>query len=266
VLRQLRSHLTFANVASATALFVALSTGSAYAVETVTGADVVDESLTGSDVKGRQGTSTTPAVNGSLSSNDIAGQQANAANDTPFVDGTLTQWDIKNGSLTTDDVKDGSLTGADVKNAASGSDDVNADTLDGTDSEGFIQGKGRIYRDRLSLAGGQESPYLTVPGFGSLFARCVDNGAGPSNSQLEFHVSYAGTLNEWWFHRDGVGTTVTFAAGDPVVLTQSNLDPDVVVLQLDRGDRTATITATKRWDPLTGDNCDFAGQAVAQID
>jgi hypothetical protein len=249
------------------ALFVALSTGGAYASHLiVNGSDVVDESLTGADVKGRQGTSTTPAVNGSLSTNDIAGQQANSANGTPFIDGTLTQWDIKNGSVTTDDVKDNALTGADIENAASGSDDVNADKLDGTDAEGFIQGKGTIYRDDLSLVGGQESSYLTVPGFGSLFARCVDNGPGPSSAQLEFHVSYLGTLNEWWFHKDGVGTFVTFGANETVVLTQANLDADVVVLQLDRGDRTATITATKRWDPLIGDNCDFAGQAVAQID
>jgi hypothetical protein len=81
------------------ALFLALGGTSAYAINEWTGANIVDESLTGSDVRGKAGTGTTPAVNGSLTTNDIAGQPANGANGTPFIDGTLTQWDIKNDSL-----------------------------------------------------------------------------------------------------------------------------------------------------------------------
>ena len=42
MLRKLRTHLTFANVVSALALFVALSTGTAYAANTVFSSDIVD--------------------------------------------------------------------------------------------------------------------------------------------------------------------------------------------------------------------------------
>jgi hypothetical protein len=131
MLARLRPHLTFANVASALALFVALSTGGAYATHLVVdSSDVVDNSLTGADVRGKPGTGTTPAMNGSLTTDDVAGQQANAANGTTFVDGTLTQWDIKNGSLTGGDlagntvgggkITDSSLKGTDIDEASLG--------------------------------------------------------------------------------------------------------------------------------------------------
>jgi hypothetical protein len=52
MLAKLRPHLSFANVASALALFIAVSTGGANATHlVVNGSDVVDESLTGADVR-----------------------------------------------------------------------------------------------------------------------------------------------------------------------------------------------------------------------
>jgi hypothetical protein len=132
-----------ATVVAYLALFVAVSTGGAYAANTVfstdivdgevktpdlasgavNGAKVADNSLSGTDVIGKPGTGTAAAVNGSLTTDDIAGQQANAANGTPFIDGTLTQWDIKNGSVTGRDVVESSLAKV-----------PDADKLDGLDS------------------------------------------------------------------------------------------------------------------------------------
>jgi hypothetical protein len=121
MLARLRSHLTFANVTSALALFVALATGGAYASHlVVNGSDVVDESLSGADVRGRAGTSTAAAANGSLTTHDIAGQQPNAANGTPFIDGTLSQWDVRNGSLVGGDLADNTVRGADVDESSLG--------------------------------------------------------------------------------------------------------------------------------------------------
>ena len=117
MLRRLRPRSVY-DVMAAIACFGVLASGTAYAAATITGADVVDESLTGADVKGKQGTSTTPAVNGTLGSQDVSGQQANAQNGTPFIDGSLTQWDIKNGSLKGDDVANDSLTGADIQESS----------------------------------------------------------------------------------------------------------------------------------------------------
>jgi hypothetical protein len=140
MLARFRSHLSFANVASALALFVALSTGGAYATHLVVdSSDVVDNSLTGGDVRGKSGNATTPAVNGSLITDDIGGQPANPANGTPFIDGSLTQWDIKNGALVGGDlanntvsggkIADSSLTGLDVSNSSLTGADVDESTL-----------------------------------------------------------------------------------------------------------------------------------------
>lgn len=109
MLRRLRARVTFANVVSLAALFVALSTGGAYAVATITGAEVVDNSLTGADVQGKSGSASTPAQNGSLTGVDIAGQAANPVNGTPFIDGSLSGADVNNDSLTGDDVLEASL-------------------------------------------------------------------------------------------------------------------------------------------------------------
>jgi hypothetical protein len=54
-------------------------------------------------------------VNGSLTSHEIAGQPADAANGSPFIQGSLTTWDIADATLRSADVSDNSLTGADIK-------------------------------------------------------------------------------------------------------------------------------------------------------
>ena len=87
---KLQSHLTYANVASTLALFLALTTGTAYAAATITGKDIKNESVTGADIK-----------NGSLGGGDV-----------------------KNGSVAGTDLKDESLTGSDVLDNSLGSADV----------------------------------------------------------------------------------------------------------------------------------------------
>jgi hypothetical protein len=79
VLSKFRSHLTFANVASLAALFVALS-GAAYAAKPmITGADVQDGSITDADIAAanKDGTADTP----SLRTLDTGPQQAVRGND-----------------------------------------------------------------------------------------------------------------------------------------------------------------------------------------
>jgi hypothetical protein len=142
-MRKLRAHLTFANVVSVIALFVALGGAGAYAAATITGADVVDESLTGADVKGKTGNSTTAAVNGTLTGADIAGQAANPAVGQPFVQGSLTTSDIKDSTLGTADLGNGAVTNGklgidavatnNVLNSSLTGSDVSDDTVTGQD-------------------------------------------------------------------------------------------------------------------------------------
>jgi trimeric autotransporter adhesin len=109
-----------ATVVAYLALFVALG-GTAYAANEWTGDNIVDESLTGADILGAAGTAVTPAVNGSITSDDVSGQPADPSNGTLFVDGTLT----------TSDIKDHSLKRADLAGGLIGNTELSADSVTG---------------------------------------------------------------------------------------------------------------------------------------
>ena len=254
MLGKLRSHLGH-NAVAYVALFVALG-GSAYAANEWSGANIQDETLTGADVMGKAGTSTVGAVNGSLSSEDIGGQQANAAQRTPFVDGALTTWDVKNGTLRADD----------VANDSSGSDNVNATKLDGTDSSGFIKGKGNVYHGAATVdpsinPGGVR--VIDIPNFGHLNAYASNYSGAFDGCELSWSPNTSGgALQVWWSSKDEAG----FDEGneDEIPLGPISHDPSVVVVQAAGAGRIVTITATV--GQLSGYQCGASAQAIAQID
>src|SRR3954451_9607806 len=96
---KLRSHLTYSNVIATLALFFAVGGTSAYAINEWTGANIKDESLTGADVRGVNGTSTVKGVNGGLGGADVSGQPSIASSGQAAVNGSLTGYDIADGSL-----------------------------------------------------------------------------------------------------------------------------------------------------------------------
>ena len=118
MLRKLVPCLSFANVTSMLALFVALGGTSAYAVNEWNGSNIQDETLTGADVKGKAGTATTAAVNGTLTGADISGQPANPAIGQPFVQGSLNGSDISDGSLGAAELASSAVSSAKLANAA----------------------------------------------------------------------------------------------------------------------------------------------------
>jgi hypothetical protein len=108
---------------------------------------IKNSTILSEDIKGKAGTASAKAVNGTITTHDIAGQAANAGNGTPYINGTITQWDVKdeslvgadivNGSVTGGDLQDGSVGGADVTDNSITSDDVaplngDADIVDNT--------------------------------------------------------------------------------------------------------------------------------------
>jgi hypothetical protein len=152
-----------ATVVAYLALFVALGGTGAWAThEVINSSDVVDESLRGVDIRGKDGTSTAAGINGTLTGADISGQPARPSVGQPFVQGSLTTFDIKDGTLGASDLAAGSVgdselaagvvnnsklgadavTGPKVLNDTLKGDDVdesslvgvNADKLDGKDS------------------------------------------------------------------------------------------------------------------------------------
>ena len=105
---RIRAGLSYSNVMSTIAVFLALGGGAAYATSHVTGDDVADESLTGADIRGSAPTLQQDAV-----------------------DGTLETWDIKNGSIFTVDIADETLGPADIALVTGA--EVGTDALDGSD-------------------------------------------------------------------------------------------------------------------------------------
>ena len=75
MLGRIRSRLTYANVASSIALFIALGTGGAYAADTIGSADIINESILSEDLKNGEVKTTelaTEAVtNGKIAPNSI---------------------------------------------------------------------------------------------------------------------------------------------------------------------------------------------------
>jgi hypothetical protein len=149
VTRSLRRHLSFANVVSILALFIALG-GTSYSAVKLTGKDVRDGSLTGKDVKnsslgqkelsnaaveflsGKIGPQGTPGITGATGPQGTPGPKGapgaaapvNSVDGTNIVDGSIGALDLGTNSVDGSKVLNDSLTTADVAGA-----DVNGATI-----------------------------------------------------------------------------------------------------------------------------------------
>ena len=114
-----RPRLTYANVTSTLALFVALG-GSAYAGhgEVYDGSDVIDGTLTGADIRGSFPDSQQGFIDGSLTTEDIA-------------NGTLFPVDIADNSLGSDDIAAGSIAGSDIAGGSIGGGHIAGGAVNG---------------------------------------------------------------------------------------------------------------------------------------
>ncbi len=73
---------------------------------------------------------------------------------------------------------------------------LNADTLDGRDSDGLVQGRGKVYVGRLVLpAGSPNADVITVPGFATV--RSLNCQGGAANATLSSFDQTRGTLSVW---------------------------------------------------------------------
>jgi hypothetical protein len=185
MLARLRSRRpSHATVVAYLALFVALSTGGAYASHLVVdSSDVVDNSLTGVDVLGKPRTSTTAAVNGSLTTDDIAGQQAHAATGTPFIDGTLTQWDVKNGSLVGGDLANNTVAGGKIVNETVGAADIATDAVGSAEIAPDAVGGGELKTISVAVRGTSVPP---GGGVGRVVAPCTNGLAIGGGASFDF--------------------------------------------------------------------------------
>ena len=114
--RQFRRRLTFANVCSFIALFVALGTGGAYAANTIGSDDIIDESIQSVDIKNGQ-VRTGDVNDGAITSHKIA--NATVANE-----------DIAPGAMNSNSVLDESLTSSDLGTDSVGATEIADSSID----------------------------------------------------------------------------------------------------------------------------------------
>jgi hypothetical protein len=134
--RRLRSRLTYANVMSTIAVFLALATGGAYAANTVFSTDIVDGEVKTADLGANAviGTKITDGTvhsaeigDGQVRNKDLAGD---AVGSDKIIDAAVGAVDLAPNAVFTSNVADNTLTGADIAESTL-SDVPQADKLDG---------------------------------------------------------------------------------------------------------------------------------------
>jgi hypothetical protein len=110
-----RSRLTYANVASSLALFIAVGTGGAYAANTVGSGDIIDESIQTNDIK-----------DGEVRTSDIGFNQVFGSR---ITDDTIKSADIADGRIEGVDLQNGSVVNGKLANNAVTEPKIAADAV-----------------------------------------------------------------------------------------------------------------------------------------
>ena len=250
-MKAVRSRLTFANVISCLALFVALG-GAAYAAglsknsvgtkqlknEAVTAAKVKKGSLTGAQINA----STLGAVPNATHANIAdqatkAGEATNAANATH----ATTAGQATSATNATH------ATTAQEATIAESAD--NSSHLGGIGPTGFIQGSGNIVRGYESTSSPDGTTLMTIPNLGDVRVDC----SGGDN-RIAFFPSVSGSL---WFTSGGATGYVNGETGTQLA---DQATASLITAQF----ATATETVTMFISGNPGATCTYAGQAIVQ--
>lgn len=205
-LGRLRRRLSFANVVSLLALFVALG-GSSYAAVRVGSGDIVDNSvrskdLRNDDVRGKD------IRNGTVRSRDL---RNNSILSRDVHENSLLTGDIRDGNVFSGDIHDGSVTGKDVNESSLGTV-PNASTLDGKDSSAFLAGR---KTGLVKLSYGQ-TKVVARSGPYTWSAGCSDTGGGNTRLVVSVRSSVGGATAA------SFGQSVPIPAGGSATVFDSN--------------------------------------------
>ena len=211
---KIRARLTYANVMSTVAVFLALGGASAYAINEYTGANIQDESLTGADVKGVNGTQTVKGTNGSITGADISGQPAIPAVGQNAVDGSINTYDIKDGWVRGVDLQANTLTGTQINESTLGQV-PNATTADQLNNivlkqNTFSNPEGHQNVGEVACDPGYKASGGGAYASGSLEDRQELNGTGPALNDTRWDAYYDNQIGA--DGNDGGGETFTVYA------------------------------------------------------
>jgi len=143
MVRWIRARLSYANVASTLALFLALGTGTAYAANEWTGENIVDQSLTAADIQ----------------------------------IGTIGTLRVQDNSLQAIDLAPDSATSSEIASAAVGSSEIGAGAVGGSEIAAGAVGTSEIANNTVSsadLAGGGATGAISIAGGSIANGRCIE--------------------------------------------------------------------------------------------
>jgi hypothetical protein len=183
----IRARLSYANVASTLALFLALGTGTAYAANEWTGENIVDQTLTAADIQ--IGTIGTLRVqDNSLQAIDLAPDSvaaseiaANAVGGTELADSSVDGGEVVDNSLFATDLGANSVGSSEIATNAVGSSEIVNNTVSSADLAGGAS-TGTISISAGSIANGRCAEVETIIG-GAVAGDAVIfsiNGAAPA--------------------------------------------------------------------------------------
>ena len=117
---RIRSRLSYANIASSLALFLALTTGTVYAANEWTGANIVDQSLTAADLA-MNTIGTGRILDNSLTANDLGADSVtsseladDAVDSAAVIAGSLTAADLATDSVQATEIADNAIDGGEI--------------------------------------------------------------------------------------------------------------------------------------------------------
>ena len=151
-MRRLRSSLSYANVASSLALFLAVGGGTAVAAATISSSDIQNSAVTKSKIA-RNAVSASKIANGAVSNRDLRDNSVLGAD---LRDGTVASVDLADSGVQTADVADGAITKA--KLAPGVIPDAPPSGGGGPAAHGVVSAAGALARGAGVAAVAQPSP------------------------------------------------------------------------------------------------------------
>ena len=228
MLRKLRRNLSFANVTSLLALFVALGGTTAYAADTVFSSDIVDGQVKTPDLA-------SPAV----TNNKLA---ANAVTTGKVAADTLGAVDLAPGSVGSSEVTDHALTGADIVES----------TLVGVDAE-TVDG-GNLCRSEGAFRMFSDDPPVTVCTSGSLalIARCTKSDAATVatlalDASADFNFVTSGATDDAQFDAADHPVTLVTVSDNATLNTGSVWKGDTSFAAGNRADQSQLSGSATAW-------------------
>lgn len=257
MLTKVRPRLTFANVMSVVAVFIALGGTSVATHEAIFSDDIVDGQVQRPDL-GFEAVSSGKILDGTVATRDL---QSGALTTSVIANGAVTNPKLKDNAVTGIKVLDNSLTGADIDESQLGKV-PDADKVDGLDSTAFLPSSRVV---PIELSGPQQSPgELREVQVADLLIRaeCLSDSRKRVELSKASPFGSAATLN-WFF---GSGASVEASGqfvGGPGFGKQLNFDGGRIegqfIFSSVEGKVTVNLHAFNA-DPTSG--CEVHGTAL----